>query len=427
MSGEIEKWTVQQIKNKLQEMNVRIPTDKVMRKENYVDLLREAMQRSATPAALKISSRTTVKPSPEEFFTPVRELPRPAAKAEAVPVTPIQYRNIPASQHTDIFERMMKAKFSNRDIKEIETQGTKVKIDDIFLQIAILMLSILVGALVAHLFFGIFSSPIFCDTHQDVAEGCIPCPEHGICENGMLTCELPYVRQGNLCVKDEQILKNAYNMLEHVEEFVRENARDAYLTTKSVYETNSQELLKYLREKYAYIPNFDDTFREFHDMLKAGKSSILKIEENTGTLYISAKEGFLTLFDHLRIFLNENWLFLTTCLLILCALVFYILKKKQDFFLRSKAREMYISIKEQLRANVDESFEHGLPEDLLKSRMASLLGERASKIVWPYLEELRASDSNVCKFETVLGGRPKVMWQWKENVNPDAVGRMKIL
>ena len=112
MSGEIEKWTVQQIKNKLQEMNVRIPTDKVLRKENYVELLKEAMQRQLTPAPSRPLSRT-LKPSPDQFFTPLRENPRPPVPIpQAVPVTPIQYRNIShPAQHTDIFERMMKAKF----------------------------------------------------------------------------------------------------------------------------------------------------------------------------------------------------------------------------------------------------------------------------------------------------------------------------
>ena len=54
------------------------------------------------------------------------------------------------------------------------------------------------------------SSPfVFCDSNGAGAPGCVPCPEHGVCVNGALTCEAPYARYVKYCVEDMEAYHKA--------------------------------------------------------------------------------------------------------------------------------------------------------------------------------------------------------------------------
>lgn len=50
--------------------------------------------------------------------------------------------------------------------------------------------------------------------------GCIPCPEHGHCESGLLTCAVGYEKVGRHCVKDKRVEARVHKLAGKVKRFV---------------------------------------------------------------------------------------------------------------------------------------------------------------------------------------------------------------
>ena len=75
---------------------------------------------------------------------------------------------------------------------------------------------------------------------------------------------------------------------------------------------------------------------------------------------------------------------------------------------------MFEMIRAQLKANVDDTPEHGVPEENLKDEIMSALGSVSGKALWPLIESLRKKDKQVSKFEIHVAGRPLMLWQWAD-------------
>eukprot|EP00358_Blepharisma_japonicum_P006148 CAMPEP_0202942680 /NCGR_PEP_ID=MMETSP1395-20130829/2921_1 /ASSEMBLY_ACC=CAM_ASM_000871 /TAXON_ID=5961 /ORGANISM="Blepharisma japonicum, Strain Stock R1072" /LENGTH=174 /DNA_ID=CAMNT_0049639243 /DNA_START=657 /DNA_END=1178 /DNA_ORIENTATION=+ len=172
--------------------------------------------------------------------------------------------------------------------------------------------------------------------------------------------------------------------------------------------------------------DFDDYSRQFlateEELVKIrlielikGKVS-LKIDcvDNDWKLIIHAKKPFLGLYAQIIEFIQDHKYSITIGLLISLFFIYKYISYRQRKVLLQQARKMYEMISSQIKANVDDTLEHGVMESTIKSDIENQLGKGLTRKLWPIIEELRRKDKNVCKFEMNVAGRPRILWQWKE-------------
>ena len=168
------------------------------------------------------------------------------------------------------------------------------------------------------------------------------------------------------------------------------------------------------------VKHYDASFDKMQNLLAMNQN--LQIELTETDTALSIKHLQLSYVNQLRITWQDYKIiiFFTIAALILLAAI--LLKLRHKMFLRSKSREIYQMIAQQLQANVSDSYDHGLTEDTIMETISGSLGGQVARNIWPYLEQMRREDPRTCKFEVLVGGRPHVLWQWKSN----AVGGRKM-
>jgi hypothetical protein len=195
--------------------------------------------------------------------------------------------------------------------------------------------------------------------------------------------------------------------LNRIEKYILEKSIEKYLEDRSQFEVSLSELDQLFKES-------DPVQDKMIDLLTSLKSTKLLSDYRSGTQVFFAKRPFLGVFQIIQVFWQDNFYYLVIGFVFFLVLVFKLIKVKKERVLRDKAAEMFEIIKTQLKANVDDTPEHGIPEENLKDEIFSSLGGETGKILWPFIENLRKKDKQVSKFEIHVAGRPLMLWQWAD-------------
>lgn len=91
---------------------------------------------------------------------------------------------------------------------------------------------------------------VFCS--ESITGECTPCPEHGSCINGELTCQNGFLRQNDLCVENPWVINAANNHLRDLEKFLKLK-RGAYeCGNEENYKIEFGQIQQELRTKYGF-------------------------------------------------------------------------------------------------------------------------------------------------------------------------------
>ena len=275
----------------------------------------------------------------------------------------------------------------------------------ILTQISLFLLLLMTIVSGMYIYKAVTTSVVFCSSKM--TENCRQCPEFGICENSDLKCMKNYIREGNECVEDQILIQKAYLLLHKVEDYVIKKSVNQYLMDRTIYYATLTEI------KYLFQDN-EDVNEKFLEFLMNNKAQRLVAKYFNNEEIFYAKEPFLGIVPLIQIFWEDNLYFIIAGFIITILLIFKLVQVKKRRDLQDKANNMYEFVRNQLKANVDDTPEHGVPEETLKEAIVGHLGKETAGSLWPIIENLRKNDKNVSKFEISLNGRPQILWQWND-------------
>jgi hypothetical protein len=249
------------------------------------------------------------------------------------------------------------------------------------------------------------SKPVFCS--DGIESNCLTCPANSICSKGDFQCKAPFIRAGLECIEDREVVQKAYKHLSKIEKYIIEKSVDQYIEDRSVYFISINELDLLFKESEAVQ-------EKMIDLLSNQKSSKLVSQFRDGVQYFTAKPPILGVFGIIQVFWQDNFYYLVAGFVSFLLVVAKIIKVRKERVLIEKAAQMFDMIKAQLKANVDDTPEHGVPEENLKDEIMNSLGPASGKCLWPLIENLRKRDKQVSKFEIHVAGRPLMLWQWAD-------------
>lgn len=389
---DLEKLTVQELKGRLTELDVSLSQDKQFRKAELIALLGEVLSRKPTSA----------KPPAESRQCPENIAYRPSMKH---------------NKNTDIFSQRIQKEFSPEIIEKIESKAS-YSLKNFLSSILLLFL---IGTLIGFGFLAVKNHTRtipFCS--EGVKGDCLACPMNGQCQQGDLICRRPYIRERNECVEDKSIVQEALQLLEKCENYIIQESIELYLESRSPFYFPVEQIEDISKSKV-------EVLNKLHSLLNANTSNKIEILMINGKTSLRAKEPFLSITHQITAFWQDNKYILIGSLLAMVFLVKKCLDYKQKRQIMHQMRKLYEMIREQLSTNADGSFDHGMPEESILNMVETNFGKKLSKRIWPFIEELRKNDSNVCKFETLIEGRPYILWQWKSNTPVQVGNKMKYL
>lgn len=313
---------------------------------------------------------------------------------------------VKSKQGIDIFKRRMQEAFASGDkFKQEVAENSSKQVHRVLSQFAVLLFVCFAALLIIYGFKVFTAKPVFCS--PGFVSNCIACPENSVCENGVFTCKNPYVKAGYECIEDKEVIQKAYGHLGKIENYVIEKSVESFLRDRSRYDISIGDIEILFKES--------ETVQEKTlELLASGKATKLLFEYRDGVKYFYAKSPFLGVLNLIQIFWEDNMIYLVSGFILLVLLILKLIQIKKNRVLRDKANYMYEIIRTQLKANVDDTPEHGIPEETLKDEISNQLGAQSMKVLWPIIESLRKGDKQVSKFEIHLAGRPTMLWQWTD-------------
>lgn len=313
---------------------------------------------------------------------------------------------VKSKQGIDIFKKRMEEAFASEEKFRSEvTESSSKQVRNVLVQIAVLLLICFISILMIYSYKVVMAKPVFCS--PGVVKNCLACPDNSVCENGEFECKKPFVKAGYECIEDKEIIQKAYAHLEKIEKYVVGKSVENFLRDRSKYDISLGDIEILFKES--------ETVQEKTvELLASGKSTKLAYEYRDGNKYFFAKTPFLGVVNLIQIFWEDNMIYIILGFIALVLTILKLIQVKKDRILRAKANYMYEMIRTQLKANVDDTPEHGIPEESLKDEISNQLGAQSMKVLWPIVESLRKSDKQVSKFEIHLAGRPVMLWQWAD-------------
>ncbi|CAG9329861.1 unnamed protein product [Blepharisma stoltei] len=422
---DFQDMTILQIRKRLNELNAFVPSS-VTRKQDLIDKLVEAIQKQQQPernppkrSVSPISSfqRQKTEPAFSRNSIPQAQAVSPPRRVGAIPYNPSSIKL--SNQKTDVFRQRMEAAFPSEEKESLEVKSSSATL----IKESLSQIGTFIGILLAILFAAYLvkvymAKPIFCG--EGIYENCIKCPEHAICKGGSMSCEPGFERDRTACVEDEKVKKKAYTRLWELESYVISQATHKWLETRTEFMIDFEDYSRqFLETEEGLIVS------RLKELIKAKVSLKIDSLDDPLKLIIHAKKPFLGLYAQIIEFLQDHKYSLTIGLLISLFFIYKYICYRQRKVLLQQARKMYEMISSQIKANVDDTLEHGVMESTIKSDIENQLGKSLTRKLWPIIEELRRKDKNVCKFEMIVSGRPRILWQWKEEVKPVIGNKMK--
>ena len=310
------------------------------------------------------------------------------------------------NQNMNIFKKRMAESMSSSCKLEEEIYNSSSKQARVVLvQISVLLFATLLLLSGVYFYKQITSKPVFCS--EGLESNCLPCPANSICSKGDFQCKAPLIRAGYECIEDREVIQKAYKHLNKIEKYIIDKSVDQYIEDRSVYFISITELDLLFKESEAVQ-------EKMIDLLSSQKSSKLVSQFKDGVQHFTAKPPILGVFAIIQVFWQDNLYYLVAGFVGFLLVVAKMIRVRKERVLVEKAAQMFEMIRAQLKANVDDTPEHGVPEDNLKDEIMSALGSVSGKALWPLIESLRKKDKQVSKFEIHVAGRPLMLWQWAD-------------
>ena len=200
---------------------------------------------------------------------------------------------------------------------------------------------------------------VFCSDDY-VFKKCIPCPIHGFCQNGELTCNSGYKRSGNLCIIDEkqqdEISKLSYKISKYIASKVNEYCNSSILITK-----------KEISDIFGKSHHFSNALSRIENCETESEFMIFHYSNDT---YISFNP-ILTLKCKLIKYSHNHtgtFILLIGIFLILMSTLYYILR---HLIIRSKVHKCAEDIISQIKHNKPGEFKYISDYELLETNPLS--------------------------------------------------------
>ncbi|KRX01122.1 hypothetical protein PPERSA_08223 [Pseudocohnilembus persalinus] len=171
----------------------------------------------------------------------------------------------------------------------------------------IIVILILIFLVLTWIFLKIYnlSAIQFCDSGTNPLKNnnCKPCPKNGLCENGQLTCDVMYVRDGDNCIESSKLLQLKDKTLEGIIEDLERNNGDlqcSQLSNENQIVYKSIKEIKLILDK---IPQFSETL--IKDLYDPENQERFDYEINkNGMIY--TKNSRKSLICHIKIYFYQN-------------------------------------------------------------------------------------------------------------------------
>eukprot|EP00743_Colponemidia_sp_Colp-15_P002971 GILK01003213.1.p1 GENE.GILK01003213.1~~GILK01003213.1.p1 ORF type:complete len:506 (+),score=50.12 GILK01003213.1:43-1518(+) len=259
----------------------------------------------------------------------------------------------------------------------------------------------------------------FCDTGYtgDISH-CKPCPSGGICVRGELTCSSPLVREGDQCVQDKDLPKNAARIVQYIEKHLSELAGMQECGYVPSAEMTGEELKAAAKLEFESMVNFDATFAaalrsiQATDYLSQGSIHVQR-QNPTAPLRLSSKTPVIPFTCRLQRGLLEHlWAIVSTVFVLFVSLIVVSRMKRKSSDARL-AREIFVGIRQELEEQAIQGKFGGAPESHIRESYVDNLGEDVVSRIWPMVSEMRSKDPRIREVEGLTTfGYPGVMWEW---------------
>ncbi|EME27139.1 uncharacterized protein Gasu_52420 [Galdieria sulphuraria] len=295
------------------------------------------------------------------------------------------------------------------------------------------LLSITILAVSIFFAFTYYSPPIqlpFCDSNNSkVLEDCRPCPSHGTCSAGELTCDHGFIESAGKCVEDKTFSVVTKDTKNRIEAILRKRAGMSLCGTGEVQkEMDSAQLRKAVLLSFGTkLPleeiRFNRAFTEaFYTIVNDSVSSDeFECREEGERIWCQALHPSLSLSCRLRFFVLQEWwkLLITMSILIgISRLYFWFrLRRWIDKQVKTVTEEVYrqLTASSQLTSPLSERKKvvvTRLRDDLLHDQ--SLL--KWKDVIWRKVVERVDSDSRVQKRREIVNDLPQLVWEWHDKI-----------
>ncbi|BAA97527.1 unnamed protein product [Arabidopsis thaliana] len=262
-------------------------------------------------------------------------------------------------------------------------------------------------------------SKSFCDSNFNPIDSdldiCEPCPINGECYQGKLQCNLGYKNQRNLCVEDGEINESTKKLVGYFERKVCESyAHNECYGTGTIW-VPENDVWTELRSN-SFLSNLDESAYNFlKGKAVEGVTELLEKRTNSNGQKLQTFDLSLASMD-LAAYLN-HLVVLCNGILVGSAMLRRRIQRKQCFSRR--VEELYDQVCDFLEENAvaSNSAETSNCEPwVIASWLRDYLllpRERRDPLLWTKVEELIKEDSRIDRYEKLLKGEKKVVWEWQ--------------
>lgn len=271
-------------------------------------------------------------------------------------------------------------------------------------------------------------SKSFCDGNFNPIDSdldiCEPCPINGECYQGKLQCNLGYKNQRNLCVEDGEINESTKKLVGYFERKVCESyAHNECYGTGTIW-VPENDVWTELRSN-SFLSNLDESAYNFlKGKAVEGVTELLEKRTNSNGIDElkcpeSVAKGYKPLTCRLHQWILRHILIISSscAMLVGSAMLRRRIQRKQCFSRR--VEELYDQVCDFLEENAvaSNSAETSNCEPwVIASWLRDYLllpRERRDPLLWTKVEELIKEDSRIDRYEKLLKGEKKVVWEWQ--------------
>ncbi|VVB08163.1 unnamed protein product [Arabis nemorensis] len=268
----------------------------------------------------------------------------------------------------------------------------------------------------------------FCDSNFESIDSdldlCEPCPINGECYQGKLQCNHGYRKQGNLCIEDGEISESTKKLVVHFERKVCEAyARNECYGTGTIW-VPENDVWKDLRSN-GFMSNLDESAYNFVKG-KAVEAIAELLEKRTNSNGInelkcpeSLMESYKPVTCRIHQWLLQHIFIVSSSCAVLVGCTILLRKIQRKRYFSRRVEELYDQVCDFLEENAvasNSADSTNCEPWVIASRLRDHLllpRERRDPRLWSKVEELIKEDSRIDRYNKVVKGEQKVVWEWQ--------------